>query len=187
MGLWLSTLLQCGQTRLQGQQNSFKNLNQRALDSTVSPGQTAPQLGSAGEQSHWFGLLLGHCRYELDLPCSMCWPSSSLLSQSHSQYLGPADSPEIPTGETKDFQEVTQNARGRLLYPLGSVCPLQEPEAQLVPCCPGGGAAMQGTCSPFSHPSSAVCPCLWSAGLLQLNPLLEDSLSRVLFLFLSRC
>ena len=78
IGLWLSILLQCGQTRVLGQQNSFEDLNQRDLDSTVSPGQTAPQLGSAGEQSHWFGLLLGHCRYELDLPCSVCW-----LLQAH--------------------------------------------------------------------------------------------------------
>ena len=103
MGLWLSILLQCGQTRVLGQQNSFEDLNQRDLDSTVSPGQTAPQLGSAGEQSHWFGLLLGHCRYELDLPCSVCRLLQAhllLFCHSHSQSLGPADSPEIPMGET---------------------------------------------------------------------------------------
>lgn len=43
-GVWLSTLPQCGQTRLQGQQNSFEDLNQRDLDSTVSPVRLHPSL-----------------------------------------------------------------------------------------------------------------------------------------------
>lgn len=52
-GVWLSTLLSTlpqhlasapWQTRLQGQQNSFEDLNQRDLDSTVSPVRLHPSL-----------------------------------------------------------------------------------------------------------------------------------------------
>lgn len=58
------------------------------------------------------------------------------------------------------------------LSPLGSVFPLEEPEAQGRPLhavlhWPGEGA-MQSTCSRLSHPSNAVCLGLCGAGgLLQ--------------------
>lgn len=50
----------------QGRQNSLsEDPNEADLHPTEFPGQRHPQIGSADEQSHWLGWLLGHCRCEL--------------------------------------------------------------------------------------------------------------------------
>lgn len=61
--------------------------------------KVCPQLSSADEQSHWLGLVLGRCRYELSLPRFMHWllqalPPFSLIGQF--QWLRLTDSPAIP-------------------------------------------------------------------------------------------
>ena len=64
----------CGQTRLSELQNSsFEDPNQADLHPAEFPCQSGPRFGSADEQSHWLGLPLWHCRYELNLPRFMCW------------------------------------------------------------------------------------------------------------------
>lgn len=70
-------------------------------------------LGSADQQSHWLGLLLGHYRYALSLPrpvCYCCKPLPSSWSQSDSQWLNSANSAAIPWGEIR---------LGRSGYPSG--------------------------------------------------------------------
>ena len=57
--------------------------------------RVCPQPGSTNKQSHRWRLLCGHYRYELSLPRSTyrLFPASPLsLSQSHLQWLSPADS-----------------------------------------------------------------------------------------------
>ena len=94
VGLWFTSLFGHGQTRLYWLywgKTPHLDSNQADLHPTKFPGNSSPQPGSADEQSLWLGLLLGHFRYKLCLPRSMCWLLQTLPVLDHRLPCNPHD------------------------------------------------------------------------------------------------
>lgn len=97
VGLRLNSLPGCGQTGSKVGRTPWPRIQIRQICTQPrSMLRVWSCFGSADDQSHWLGLLFGHCRYELSQRRSICWllqdpPPSSL--QADSQSLSPADSP----------------------------------------------------------------------------------------------
>lgn len=105
--------------------------------------RACPKLGSADKQAIGWDCYLGTavmdsvCQDHCAACCKPLYPS---LSQSDSQWLGPADSSAIPI--VGDQSRGSHNAGGGWLTSLGSLFPLELAEVQGRPlyvmlCCPG--------------------------------------------------
>ena len=148
-------------------------------------------VGFAGEQNHYLGLLIGHCRYEFGLPRSMYWLLQDPPSFSIKVRFPVVEPPRFlcspqcctvravipskwPTmrGELVVHPQVLfshwKNWRLRGIFHVV----LQWP----------GGATMQSMCSCFSYPSNAVCFGLHGARVTSVSPHVLGFSCGVLFL-----
>ena len=129
------------------------------------------QLHSADEQSCWLGLLLGHCRYELSLPRSVCWLLQTPPHFSVSVRF-PVQSPWYEIRVQAPVKWPTMLCGGWLSSQV--LFPLEEPRAlgrplHMVLGWPGGGQCSQCVATSLTflmHLSWS----LWYEGVLQPHP-----------------